>query len=280
MARRWRGNGTGRGLACADGMAAVEIHCLEERNGWTEPVVQTSYRVYIARSGSYLRRLNGVSAFVDATDVLVAQPGDEISVAHPLGSGDTGTVIELTGEFVARLGEDGTRLLPGERRLDDRLDLQHRALVAAGRAGLDSLTSADAVLGLLDQLCQPGGVAPERRRGATVVAHRRLVDRARQALVAGGLAVGLDPLAASVGCSPHHLSRVFRLVTGESLSTYRNRLRVRAVLSDLQDGADSLRVLAAEYGFADQAHLSRVMRRQLGRTPSELRRLVTASDRA
>jgi len=26
---------------------------------------------------------------------------------------------------------------------------------------------------------------------------------------------------------------------------------VRAVLSDLQDGATSLRVLAAEYGFAD-----------------------------
>jgi AraC-like DNA-binding protein len=57
-------------------------------------------------------------------------------------------------------------------------------------------------------------------------------------------------------------------------------LRVRAVLSDLQDGAANLRALAAEYGFADQAHLTRVVRRQLGRSPSEVRRLVTAVDRA
>jgi AraC-like DNA-binding protein len=280
MGKRWRGKGTGRGLACADGMAAIEILCTEDRTGWTEPSLQPSYRVYLARSGAYLRRFNGVTTFVDATNVLVARPGDEISVAHPLGSGDTGTVIELTDEFVARLDADDVPLPPGELRLDDRLDLQHRALVAAGRAGLDSFSAADALLGLLDRLCRLGGAAPDRRRAATVVAHRRLVDQARQALVAGGLSVGLDPLAASVGCSPHHLSRVFRQVTGESLSTYRNRLRVRAVLSDLQDGADSLRALAAEYGFADQAHLSRVVRRQLGRTPSELRRIVTASDRA
>jgi len=55
---------------------------------------------------------------------------------------------------------------------------------------------------------------------------------------------------------------------------------VRAVLSDLQDGATSLRVLAAEYGFADRAHLSRVVRRQLGRSPTEIRRLLTTPDRA
>jgi AraC-like DNA-binding protein len=114
----------------------------------------------------------------------------------------------------------------------------------------------------------------EQWRAETIHAHRRLVDQAREALVRGRLAVGLEDLADAVGCSPHHLSRVFRRVTGEPLTAYRNRLRVRAVLSDLQDGASSLRVLAAEYGFADQAHLTRVVRRQLGRTPTELRRLV------
>ncbi len=275
MGRRWRGKGTGRGLACAAGLEAVEIRCLEDRAGWTEPVVETTHRVFIARSGGYLRRLNGVSTFVDATNVLVTRPGDEIRMAHPLGGGDTGTVVELTGDFVARLDEEGSPLPAGELRLDDRLDLQHRALVAASRAGLDSFTAVDGLLSLLDELSRLRGAPAQRRRAATLLAHRRLVDQARQALLAGRLAVGLDPLATAVGCSPHHLSRVFRLVTGESLSTYRNRLRVRAVLSDLQDGADSLRALAAEYGFADQAHLTRVVRRQLGRSPSEVRRLVT-----
>jgi AraC-like DNA-binding protein len=113
-------------------------------------------------------------------------------------------------------------------------------------------------------------------RPATLIAHRRLVDRALEALLHEGYLTGLDDLATAVGASPHHLSRVFHGVTGTTLTAYRNRLRVRAVLADLQDGAENLRTLAAAYGFADQSHLIRVVRRHLGCTPSELRRLLRA----
>lgn len=89
-----------------------------------------------------------------------------------------------------------------------------------------------------------------------------------------GFDCGLDEIAALVGASPHHLSRVFHRVTGTTLTAYRNRLRVRAVLADLQDGEDSLRALAAKYSFADQSHLTRVVRRQLGQAPSELRAIL------
>lgn len=271
MGRHWRTKGTCRELVSAAGLQAIEIRCLEDRGGWTEPATETAHRVVITRSGGYLRRVNGVTTFVDATNVLVTRPGDEVAVAHAAGGNDTGTVI-VTDEEIA--------LAPGELRLDDRLDLEHRALVAANRAGLDPFTTADRLLGLLEELRGLRGAPPEPRRAATVLAHRRLTDRAREALLAGRLSLGLDALAKAVGCSPHHLSRVFHQVTGEPLSTYRNRLRVRAVLSDLQDGAANLRALAHEYGFADQAHLTRVVRRQLGRSPSEVRRLVTAVDRA
>jgi AraC-like DNA-binding protein len=69
---------------------------------------------------------------------------------------------------------------------------------------------------------------------------------------------------------------VFRAVTGETLTAYRNRLRVRAVLTDVQDGAECLRTLAATYGFADQAHLVRVMRRYVGQPPARLRDALSA----
>jgi hypothetical protein len=94
MSTRWSGKGSGRALACAAGILALEIHCREDRVGWTDSHFEVAHRVYIARSGAYLRRVNGVTSFVDATNILVTRPGDETSIAHPMGR-DTGTIVEL-----------------------------------------------------------------------------------------------------------------------------------------------------------------------------------------
>ena len=106
------------------------------------------------------------------------------------------------------------------------------------------------------------------------IAHRRLVAAACQAVAEPGFATGLDELASQLNCSPHHLSRVFHRVTGHPLTFYRNQLRVRAVLEDVQQGATNLRLLAGEYGFGDQAHMARVVRRHLGHTPSDMARVL------
>ncbi|MGW1926443.1 helix-turn-helix domain-containing protein, partial [Streptomyces massasporeus] len=66
----------------------------------------------------------------------------------------------------------------------------------------------------------------------------------------------MEELARAAGVSPHHLSRVFRAVTGTTLTHHRNELRIRSVLHALEEGEDSLRTLAYAYGFADQAHLT------------------------
>ena len=71
--------------------------------------------------------------------------------------------------------------------------------------------------------------------------------------------------------SPHHLSRVFRALTGVTVSRHRMRLRVRAVLERLGGGERDLARLAADAGFADQARLCRVVRAETGTTPSALR---------
>ena len=120
------------------------------------------------------------------------------------------------------------------------------------------------------------GVLRTGFRPGTDLAHRRLVSAAREVLATGDYSLYLGALAGHVGCSAAHLSRVFRRTTGRSMTSYRNELRVRAVLRDLTDGATSLRTLAATYGFADQAHLSRVAKKSLGMAPSRARTMLSA----
>jgi AraC-like DNA-binding protein len=97
---------------------------------------------------------------------------------------------------------------------------------------------------------------------------------AAREVIAGNPRVGLVELARSVAISPHHLSRIFSHCTGESISRYRNRIRVRFALDRLADGEESLAQLAADLGFADQAHLTRVIRSEVNQAPSHLRPLL------
>jgi AraC-like DNA-binding protein len=106
-------------------------------------------------------------------------------------------------------------------------------------------------------------------------ADRRLVAAARAAIDAGDpVAGGLRALATSLDVSPWRLSRAFTRELGVPLTRYRNRVRVARVMDRLAAGEDRLGVLAADLGFADQAHLCRTVRAHLGHTPTELRRLL------
>jgi AraC-like DNA-binding protein len=265
--------GSGGCLGHLDGMRLFEARCGLDGTRFSPPAYESANRLVLPRSGAYLMRVNGQEVFVDCATAVLTRRGDELRVAHPLGGGDTFTAVELDPEVCDRLPRTYGF------RIDDATDLHHRVLVAACRRGFDALAAGEqlqAVLGRLAPDTAGGGVC----RPATAVAHRRLVSGAREILADGRYTAGLTELARHVNCSPHHLSRIFRSVTGESLTDYRNRMRIRAVLSDLQDGDDPLRTLAARYGFADQSHLTRVVRRHLGRAPVTIRRMLSAHERA
>lgn len=103
---------------------------------------------------------------------------------------------------------------------------------------------------------------------------------AREVIAADHAAAGgLLPLAEFLGVSPYQLSRAFTRELGISLTQYRNRVRVGRALERLEDGEPSLATLAADLGFADQAHLTRTIRRHVGHTPTAVRRLLTTPDR-
>jgi AraC-like DNA-binding protein len=76
------------------------------------------------------------------------------------------------------------------------------------------------------------------------------------------------------GYSPYHLSRVFRRETGVSISAYRLRLRTRAAIDRIEQGEENLSRLARELGFSDHSHMTRMIVREAGWTPSAIRSLA------
>ena len=81
----------------------------------------------------------------------------------------------------------------------------------------------------------------------------------------------LDDLALATGMSPFTLLRVFRGETGLPPHAYLNQLRVRLARRLLDAGVAPAEV-AAEVGFADQAHLTRHFKRVMGVPPGAYQR--------
>ncbi|MGE5286075.1 MAG: helix-turn-helix domain-containing protein [Micromonosporaceae bacterium] len=275
------------GLAEGPDFAITAVTCRDDHTGWSEAEVRDDYRVVLVRRGRFRRRADGACADVDPTLAYVGVPGQEEHFAHPAG-GDTCTAVSLAPALWRVVAGDGARLRGPGVYVDARLDLAHRRLLAAARDGDVEYRVTEELLGLLAIALRqvfagsgaagsaPAGSAPAgaRRRGDD----RSLVAAAREAIAAGDPASeGLFPLAAMLGVSPYRLSRAFTRVLGVSLTRYRNRVRVGRALDRIAEGESRLGDLAADLGFADQAHLCRTVRQHLGRTPTALRRLLAPS---
>jgi AraC-like DNA-binding protein len=197
------------------------------------------HAVVFVRRGCFLRSVDGVEYLLDPTRAYCIHPGQEQRYDHPHDHGDDCTAITLQpGPLTRRSGA----VIPPFLLTAAALEQADPRRVAAGRP-------------------------------ATVRERRSLADAAHEALAADPDR-SLPELAADLGVSAHHLSRIFRAAAGHTLSRHRMRLRVRAALERLAGGERSLARLAADLGFADQSHLCRVIRSETGHTPSALRRAL------
>ena len=73
---------------------------------------------------------------------------------------------------------------------------------------------------------------------------------------------------------PVHLARVCRRQVGCSLRQYLLERRTLLAWRRCTAGQQSLTTIAAELGFADQAHMTRTFASKLGVSPARLRRLA------
>jgi AraC-like DNA-binding protein len=258
-------------VAAAEGFTLEDVRCHCDRSSWSKPEVTSSYTIVFVRRGCFRRRVDGVESVLDPATAYFERPGEEQQIAHPSDGGDACTQIALPDEFVSSLPADP--FTPRSRFTLPDVDLSHRLLLGAVQ---DELEFAERVVSLAAQfLVGPVPRIDAARRPSTAAARRRVVDAAREAL-ASDPTLRLTELARAAAVSPHHLSRIFRRETGETVTRYRNRIRVRLALERLAEGERRLARLAAELGFADQAHLARVVRSEVGRTPSALRAALAA----
>jgi AraC-like DNA-binding protein len=258
-----------RVLAAAEGLTVKAVVCTCRRSSWTGPEPTTDYSIVFVRRGCFRRRVEGVESFLDPVSIYLERPGQEQEIAHPNDGGDECTLIVLNRAVIDSVWGTDVLVPAGPIFTSAAADLAHRQLVSSLRTG-DVLELAERVVRLLVAVRDCGIRIRVKGRATTAAARRRVVDDAREAIAAQPT-IGLFELARVVAVSPHHLSRIFRAETGETISRYRNRARVRLVLERLADRERSLARLAGELGFADQAHLSRVVRREVGSTPSAIR---------
>jgi AraC family transcriptional regulator len=84
----------------------------------------------------------------------------------------------------------------------------------------------------------------------------------------------LAALASSAGVHPTHLCRTFRRFRGQTISDALTGARVQFVARRLTESQTPLADIAAEAGFVDQSHMTRVFKRITGCPPGDHRRRV------
>lgn len=111
----------------------------------------------------------------------------------------------------------------------------------------------------------------------TDMEHRNIVLRTRQ-VIAGEFRkrLTLNHLAERVACSPFHLSRIFRRITGQSIHRYLTKIRLRTALEELDKSSTGLTSLALNLGFSSHSHFTFAFRQHFGTTPTAWKQAQSA----
>lgn len=188
--------------------------------------------------------------------------------------------LVLSGGYVEAGAGPRARVEPGQVIVHDAYDAHQDSFAANGavvinlpvaaglRAGLGSVEDPDPIVRLAER---------DERGAAELLAAifrpggERLddwPDRVAASLAADD-APDLEHLADTLAIHPASLSRGFLRCYGVTPKRYRLEQRVRRALLALPTWRGSLARLAAETGFADQAHLVRAFRSVTGMSPRE-----------
>lgn len=264
-------------LFAGEGVELADVACRHPRGRGEVGEFAERHAIVFVRRGYFVRSANGVEVVLDPTVAYCLAPGVEQRFDHPHDDGDDCTALFLSDDLLESLCGGVPDLPQGLIATTPELDLEQRLLLAASRGAGDQDVLFERSLLLAARTLEhhdPGPVGSGRPSSAQ--ARAAIVEGARE-LLAADTRHSLTDLARQLAVSPHHLSRIFRQTTGNTISSHRIRLRVRAALERLGSGEDDLARLAAELGFTDQSHLTRSVRAETRTTPGMLKRILVAS---
>jgi AraC family transcriptional regulator len=254
---------------CAHGTRELST---ESRQPW--------HVVSFVHSGAFVFHARGRSAVIDATSVLLQNPGEPFQSELPFGRHAHGSAIVVQRELLLDLlGRDGRFPQTHVHGLV-RAQLLQRLLVRSLRDGKprEAMVVEEAALKVLREVlkgdAQASATVPRQpsrraRRSYAEDAKALLQQRFRERLQ-------LDDIARSLYVSPYHLCRLFREETGVPIHIYLNRLRLREALEPIAEGRTDLSALAAGLGFSSHSHFTAAFRKELGLSPREVKKLTTA----
>jgi AraC-like DNA-binding protein len=196
--------------------------------------------------------------------LVVGLAGDRYACAHDNGGGDRARVFQFAP------GALETALEPA-LKAGRVLAPDPRLAAWAARAGrsTDAETLEMAAFALAGAALEARLEAPPSLRAG---------DRDRAHAAARHLErhhaepVSLATLAAEVGLSPFHLTRLFRQELGLTPHQYLLRTRLRRAAALLADTATPVTEVAYAVGFGDLSNFQRTFRRHMGETPGAFRR--------
>jgi AraC-like DNA-binding protein len=216
----------------------------------------------------------GAPIVADPNTALVYGMGDTYQISHPVDGGDQCTVLVFRPEILEdALGNVGARhaTIHAATQLSIHV-LTHQ--MAEGET--DQLEAEERIVFILNSLARDFRSLPSLSWQRVSEFQKRRIEKAR-ALLAGQPTHlwHLESIARTVYCSPFHLARQFRAITGESISRYLLRARLALALDRLAQGETDLAGLAVELGFANHSHFSARFRSVFGMTPTEVRNTLT-----
>ena len=188
----------------------------------------------------------------------------------------------------ARRQADGSAAgaVPSTIRLRLEAEAQHRFSAAARRRsvaeaaamlddvrrriGRDPEGARAAALRLVALLAPPGGGEPSPVRGGLAPWQKQKIDLYIRQRLERTLRV--KELAERASLSVSHFCRAFKESFGASPHLHLTRLRVERAQRLMLATQDPLSQIALACGMADQAHLSKLFRREVGEPPSTWRR--------
>lgn len=253
-------------LTKSDLVAVYDVTCHAPRSGFEIKDVTTVTEVVLLRRGVFVIDTCGQEVLAHVGCALVLGPHQEFRVAHPGHDGDVYTLVR--GDEV--LVEEALGSVRCEaRRLTAQQQLAAGLFTNSLRSSRwDQLEAEEMALLLLASVA--GAFNSDRGPEVKPISSRRSarVERARALLAAAPTQRWrLDGVAREVACSPFHLARDFRSVTGETIGAYLLRLRLGIAIDHLADGEGNLAALAVETGFAHHSHFTSRFHRAFGLRP-------------
>jgi AraC-like DNA-binding protein len=273
------------------GVSVVDFRCCAhvEPDGPEEP--NPTHSIVLVRRGVFRRTRRGEAHLADPNHVLFFNAAEPSRFSHPLPGGDDCTILavetqrafELVARHSPRDAQDpATPFQVGHGLSSRRVARLHYELLTRIRRRDAALALDDALLELADEsvrVVYGPRHEPQIRRTLSASTSRRRRDLMEAVKLAINQRLESPPrlgdLARSFGCSPFHLSRVFREAAGVSMRRYVQQLRARVAADRLARGARDLTELALDLGYSDHSHLTNAFQREWGLPPSRFRALAS-----